>query len=133
MAIKIKPKSFGPVFVSIDEARTVRYGTSVDSVTQVAPPVASPADCLLFSLASCVAISLQMAAEQEHMVLAPFQLEATSRKAEDLPSRFGSFEVTVPRSIAKDKATCEKLLKKAKRICTVSNTLNAEIEVRLSE
>ncbi len=133
MAIKIKPKSFGPVFVSIDEARVVRYGTSADSVTQVAPPVESPAECLLFSLASCVAISLQMAAEQEHMVLAPFQLKATSRKAEELPSRFGSFEVTVPRNIAKENTTCEYLLKKAKRICTVSNTLNAEIKVTLSE
>lgn len=133
MNIKIKPKSFGPVFVSIDEVRTVRYRLTADSVSQAAPPAATPAECLLFSLGSCVAISLQMAAEQEKMVLQPFQVEISSRKAEDLPSRFGNFEVIVPREITDDAKLSEKLLKKAKSICTVSNTLNADITLKLSD
>ena len=133
MTIKIKPKSFGPVFVSIDEGRTVRYGTAADSVSQLSPPAATPAECLLFSLGSCVAISLHMAAEQKKTPLRPFQIGISSRKAEDLPNRFGYFEVVVSGNITNDAKLSEELLKKAKSICTVSNTLNAEIMLRLSD
>ena len=133
MKIKIKPKRFGPVFVSIDEARNVRYGATAGSVIETAPPAETPAECLLYSLGSCITISLQMAAEQEDMVLAPFQVEVSSKKAEDLPHRFGSFEIIVPREITDDPVLSEKLLKKGKSICTVSNTLNADISVKLSD
>jgi uncharacterized OsmC-like protein len=133
MSIRIKPKSFGPVFVSIDAARNVRYGLNANAVDQATPPAATPAECLLSALGSCIAISLQMAAEQQHLVLAPFQVEVSSKKAEDLPIRFGSFEVIVSRGITDDAEDCEKLLRKVKDICTVSNTLNAAITLKLSE
>ena len=54
----------GPVFVYIDEGRSVRYGRSEDAIDQVSPPTDSPADTLLFALAACIAISLHMAAEK---------------------------------------------------------------------
>ncbi len=133
MKIKIKPKKFGPVYVSIDRERHVLYGTTADAVEQTAPPVTSPADCLLYSLGACIAISLQMAAEQEKLVLDPFQVEISSKKAENLPSRFGSFEIVVPHGLTDDAALSQKLLTKAKGICTVSNTLNADIALRFSD
>ena len=131
MEIKLKPKTFGPVFIHTDQQRTIRYGRSDDSVDQVAPPTDSPADTLLFSLGACIAISLQMQAEKNEITLDAFQVQVTSKKAEDLPNRFDCFEVLIPRSIFEDPEFAESLLSSAKSICTVSNTLNAEVTLTL--
>ena len=131
MKIKMKPKAYGPVFVYIDEGRSVRYGRSEDAIDQVSPPTDSPADTLLFALAACIAISLHMAAEKYGMTLEPFRVQAFCKKAQDPPSRFDRFEVLVPRSIVDDYGSAERLLKGAKTICTVSNTLNADVTLRL--
>lgn len=93
----------------------------------------SPAFLQLFSLGACIAISLGMAAKQMGLSLNAFSVFVTSKKAEDLPSRFGGFSVIVSKNIFIDKQIAINLINKAKTICTVSNSLNAEVLIYLSD
>ena len=131
MEIKVKPKTYGPVFVHIDRQRTVFYGRDEGVIDKPSPPTDTPADTLLFALAACIAISLHMEAEKSRLTLDPFWVRAVCKKAQDLPSRFDRFEVSVPRSITDDHESAERLIKGAKSICTVSNTLDADVTLRL--
>lgn len=133
MNLRVKPKSYGPVFVHIDSDGGLLFGSEAESVNQSAPPVESPADCLLYALGSCIAISLQMAAKAKKVTLEPFTVRLISHKAETLPSRFGRFEIEVEQGFVADAGLAESLLRQAKAICTVSNTLNAEINLGLSD
>lgn len=119
------------MFVHIDRERSLYYGCAEDAIDQVAPLSDSPADTLLFALAACIAISLHMQAEKSGLTLDSFHVRAVCKKAQNLPSRFDRFEVSVPRSIADDRESAERLLKGAKSICTVSNTLDADVALRL--
>ena len=131
MEIKVKPKTYGPVFVHIGRERVLHYGRAEDGIDQISPPTNSPADTLLFALAACIAISLHMEAEKSGLTLDPFRVRAACKKAGDLPNRFDQFEVLVPSSIADDHESAERLLNSAKSICTVSNTLNADVTLKL--
>lgn len=133
MKIQQKPKSFGPVYISVDDEGILKFGESLDKVGQVTPDISSPAVSLLYSLGSCIAISVQMAASKKKIFLQPFHVKVRSEKAEDLPSRFGTFQVWVSDRLTEDKQQAKKLLKLAKSICTVSNTLNAEVYVSLEK
>jgi len=133
MKIRQKPKSFGPVYISVDDEGILNFGESLDQVGQVTPDISSPAVSLLYSLGSCIAISIQMAASKENIFLQPFHVKVRSEKAEDLPSRFGTFQVWVSDQFTEDKQQTKKLLQLAKSICTVSNTLNAEVHVSLEK
>lgn len=131
MEIKVKPKTYGPVFVHIDRERFLHYGRAEGVIDQTLPPTNSPADALLFALAACIAISLHMEAEKSGLMLDSFRVRADCKKAGDLPNRFDQFEVSVPSSIADDRESAERLLNGAKSICTVSNTLNADVTLKL--
>ena len=131
MKIKQKPKSFGPVYISIDDEGILKFGESLDKIGQVSPDISSPAVSLLYSIGSCIALSIQMAASKKKIILQPFHVKVKSEKAEDLPSRFGTFYVRVSDRFTEDKQQAKQLLKLAKSICTVSNTLNAEVNVSL--
>ena len=131
MAIRIKPKTFGPVFLTMAADGTIAYTTASDSTDAAALADASPAGLILYSVAACIAISLRLAAEQKGVTLAPFRVRARSHKAEDLPSRFGTFEVEVVQEFTDDDELAAELLLMAKARCTVSNTLNATTTARL--
>lgn len=131
MKIKQKPKSFGPVYISVDNEGILKFGESLDKVGQVSPDISSPAVSLLYSIGSCIALSIQMAAAKKKIILQPFHVKVKSEKAEDLPSRFATFHVWVSDRLTEDKEQAKQLLKLAKSICTVSNTLNAEVNVSL--
>ena len=72
-----------------------------------------------------------MEAEKSRQTLEPFWVRAVCKKAQDRPSRFDWFEGSVPRSITDDHESAERLIKGAKSICTVSNTLDADVTLRL--
>lgn len=129
MKIKVKPKAFGPVYIHVAADGALRYGMDTEHVDSVNPPATSPADLLLFSLGSCIAISIKMAAAKHQATLAAFHIEARASKAEDLPSRFGRFELKVDKGFVADASLAQELLGQAKSICTVSNTLNADVDV----
>ena len=131
MQIKVKPKTFGPIFVHIDRERFLHYGRAEDVIDQISPPTDSPAETLLFALAACIAISLHIEAEKSGLTLDAFRVRAACKKAGDLPNRFDQFEVSVPSSIADDYKSAEQLLNAAKSICTVSNTLNVDVSLKL--
>ena len=92
----------------------------------------SPSDLMLAALANCIAISMRMAARQMTLELGTLEVSATATKATDLPNRFGRFELIVRSSLGIDAARVDELLRRTKDICTVSNTLGAEVTVQLN-
>lgn len=133
MAIKLKAKSYGPIYVIANQHGELRYSEDLEAETSASPDISSPAISLLYSLGSCIAISLAMVAQREKIQLADFYLMLSADKASDLPNRFGSFTVAVSATMLADKNKAHDLIKKAKSICTVSNTLNANIKINLIE
>lgn len=131
MKIKLKPKSFGPVYVKVGEDGNLKFGETLEQAGQVSPDISSPAISLLYSLGSCIAISLQMAATSRKVTLQPFYVKVRSAKAEDLPNRFENFKVSVDSRFIDDKELAKELLAKAKSLCTVSNTFNTKVELTL--
>ncbi|OKL42316.1 OsmC family protein [Pseudovibrio exalbescens] len=135
MAIKIKPKSFGPLTLTANGDGTFTTTTDAGHVSlsgaPASPDVSAPYDLIMAALGSCVGISLEMAAAQKKLTLGKVDMTVTAAKAEDLPSRFGRFNVAVGLEGIEDDDVAQSLLKLAKEMCTVSNTLNAEITLTL--
>ena len=131
MKIKLKPKSFGPVYVKMDQNGNLEFAETLKQTVQASPDISSPAISLLYSLGSCIAISLQMAAASKKVTLQPFFVKVSSAKAGDLPNRFENFKVSVDSGFIDDKELAKELLVKAKSLCTVSNTLNTKVELTL--
>jgi putative redox protein len=136
MHVKIKPKTYGPLTVQSADASTLTFETEAGHRAQAAlAPAAnamSPSDLILAALANCIAISMRMAAQQMALELGALDASATATKATDLPNRFGRFDVIVRTSMAVEPARHEELLRRTKDICTVSNTLGAEVALRLN-
>lgn len=136
MQVKIKPKTYGPLTVQSADGTTLAFETEAGHRAQAAlAPAAnamSPSDLMLAALANCIAISMRMAAQQMALELGALDLSATATKATDLPNRFGRFDVIVRTANAVDTARRDELLRRTKDICTVSNTLGAEVVLRLN-
>ncbi len=136
MQVRIKPKNYGPLTVQSDDATTLVFETEAGHHAQGAlAPAAnamSPSDLMLAALANCITISMRMAAQQMALELGALTVAATATKATDLPNRFGRFEVVVRTSGTVDASRMDALLRRTKDICTVSNTLGAEVVVQLN-
>jgi putative redox protein len=72
-----------------------------------------------------------MAADEMKVDPGSIDIVVSDAKAGDLPHRFASFEATVHLDDIEDRDIAARLLSQAKQICTVSNTLNAEVSVVL--
>ncbi|MDD7912080.1 OsmC family protein [Pseudovibrio exalbescens] len=135
MAIKIKPKSFGPLTLSSNGDGSYTTTTDAGNVSLSGAPataeVSAPYDLIMAALGSCVGVSLEMAAKQKKLEPGNIDITVNAAKAEDLPSRFGRFDVTVALDGIEDDEVALGLLNLAKEMCTVSNTLNAEITLSL--
>lgn len=131
MVLKVKPKSFGPVFVSFDASAELLYAHGDPSQTSLYPPITSPVDTMLASLASCIVRSIEWAANQHKAALGPFQIKVIGTKSPELPGRIEKAEITVIGSLVEDAEEAAKILKQAKSICTVSNSLNTEVTVSI--
>lgn len=136
MQLKIKPKTYGPLTVRSDDDATLVFETEAGHQAQAAlapsPNGLSPSDLMLAALGNCIAISMRMAARQMTLELGPLEVSATATKATDLPNRFGRFDIVVRTNLAIDSARVDELLRRTKDICTVSNTLGAEVALRLN-
>lgn len=128
MAIRIKAKSFGPIQVRLGLDGIVLYGGE-DGDPSPVPPHDTPVDLLLASLGACIAKSIEMAAAQDRQHLAPFRVEVAARKATDLPNRIGMVDIRIIGRLTEDDGLSARLVRKAKSICTVSNTLNCTINI----
>ncbi|MCB2001289.1 MAG: OsmC family protein [Rhodoferax sp.] len=135
MHVKIKPKTYGPLTVQSSDAGALTFETEAGhhAAGALAPAsdAMSPSDLMLAALANCIAISMRMASEQMRLELGALNVSATVTKATDLPNRFGRFDVVVRAASPVDGARVEELLKRTKDICTVSNTLGADVALRL--
>ena len=135
MLVKIKPKTYGPLTVQSADGTTLVFETEAGHRAHAAlAPAAnamSPADLMLAALANCIAISIRMAAQQMALELGALDVSVTATKATDLPNRIGRFNVAVRTSAAVDAGRYDELLRRTKDICTISNTLGAEVVLQL--
>ena len=137
MAIKLKPKHYGPLRMQSVKPGRLAYTTEAGYKAMAGAPASTelgaPSDLIMAALASCIAISLEMAAQDMKVDPGEIDVEVKGSKARDLPHRFGSFSATVYLADIEDQDLAARLLKQAKQICTVSNTLNSEVSVSLRE
>lgn len=129
MDSKLKPKVFGPVFVTFDGKDEIQYALSDPSDISLYPPISSPVDTLIASLGSCIVKSVQWSADQRKVKLNPFTVTLTGTKALDLPGRVERIDVEITGNLVDDSALVPRIVKQAKSICTVSNTLTCEVSV----
>ena len=127
MKIKPKIKTYGPIFVRTDEDGNLRYGYDRAAIDNPGPTSKTPAETLLASIGACMVLSIGTVARQKKTEVNPFDVEVRATKANDLPSRFGRYEVRVSAGLVDDPTLAEGIAKQAKTVCTVSNSLNGEI------
>lgn len=124
-----KPKTFGPVIAFHDGSETTRYACDQTSEKSPHPPAGSPVDMLLASLAYCFVKSIEWAAKDHKASLHPFAVKVTGTKALDLPGRVERMDVVIIGELVDDSVVAGQMVKLAKSICTVSNTLNCAVMV----
>ena len=88
---------------------------------------ATPVDVLLASVGYCLVKSIQLVAAKRRVDVGSFAIKIVGTKALDVPSRLDSVEAVVIGRITDDQQHAERILKQAKAICTVSNTLNCDV------
>lgn len=130
MTFRVKPSSEGPIFVSFDEHERLRYGRVLSELS-VAPVLDNPAETFLYSIGACMAISLQKLALRRKIEIQPFHIQITGHKGEFLPAHFTHYNIQLSKGIHSDRERAEMLLKDAKKICTISNSVSGSIELGL--
>lgn len=137
MAMRLKPKFYGPLRLQRNTPGHFTYTTEAGYQASTGAPasaeLAPPSDLIMAALASCIGISVEMAAEELNLDPGAIDIVINGAKARDLPHRFGSFEATVHLDDIEDRDIAARLLNQAKQICTVSNTLKAEVAVVLGD
>lgn len=129
MAPKFKPKVFGPVWVIYDAENHIQYAMSDLANISPYPPTESPVDTLIASLGSCIIKSLQWSASQKNVPLYAFSVKLIGTKSTELPGRLESIDITIRGNLVEDKDLLPQIVKQAKSICTVSNTLNCLVTI----
>lgn len=132
MSIKVKTKIYGPALIHCDQAGELSFASSQEQPATLTPPLSSPAELLLYATGACIAKSILIAAKSKKISINPFTVVVDGESAEDLPIRVGTFNIQVGASFT---ATAEQsllVLKAAKAMCTVSNTLNAKVNLGLN-
>ncbi len=133
MPTRMKPKSYGPVFVRSTEDGALRYGDSALSIDRAHPISGSPADTLMSAIGACMVLSIGIVAARDGMQMGPFHVEVRAIKSEQPPNRFGHYEIRVHVALAADLQVAETITRRAKTICTISNSLNGEIALALDQ
>lgn len=135
MAIKLKPKFYGPLRLDRDAPGSFTFITDAGYRASAGTPAsavqAPPSDLIMAALASCIGISLEMVAQEMNIDPGTIEIVIRGEKALDMPHRFARFEATVHFNDIEDRALAKRLLNRAKQICTVSNSLRSEVVVKL--
>lgn len=130
MMFRVKPSNEGPIFVSFDEHGGLRYGRLLNELS-IAPILDNPAETFLYSIGSCMAVSLQKLALRRKIEIQSFHIQITGHKGQFLPAHFTHYDIQLSKGIHSDRELAEKLLKDAKKICTISNSVSGTFELRL--
>lgn len=137
MAIRIKPKTYGPFTTAIGPGKIVRVDTAPKQTVAITSPdmdeAGTPVDFMVSALGACLALSFHHAAEQMKIDVGTVSVDVSARKAEDLPDRVGSYTAMVTLDRKPDDAQCAELIEKAKARCTVSNSLNGPVKMRVAD
>ena len=126
MAISLKPKTVGPIFVQWSGGVVLYSFNNPDSMGSM-PPADYPSHTLMASLGACYIVSINRVADQEAVVLPDFTIQITSTSSVDLPIRMARMDVVSKGLLPTDKDKSEQIVKQAKAMCTVGNTLHCEI------
>ena len=126
MAISLKPKTVGPIFVQWSGGAILYSFNNPDSMGLM-PPADYPSHTLMASLGACYIVSINRVADQEAIVLPDFTIQITSTSSVDLPIRMARMDVVIKGLLPTDKDKSEQIVKQAKAMCTVGNTLNCNI------
>ncbi|MFV0492231.1 MAG: OsmC family protein [Pseudorhodobacter sp.] len=129
MALRLRPKRFGPVFVRFDGGEGISFATDGDEPGQSFPPHDKPVLTLMAALGHCLVESIRMVARQDDTVLEPFAISVTAEKSIEGPGRLQKVECRIHGAVTKDAESADILVKTAKEICTVSNSMNSDISV----
>lgn len=84
----------------------------------------NPGDFLNSSIATCVALNLDSLIERDQLDIPGYSIEVSGTRAEDArPRRLGHFDLHVKFDGEIDDKVRERLVKSAKRACTMGNTV----------
>lgn len=131
MALNIRPKRFGPVFVRRDAAGGVSFASDAMGPGQPYPPADKPVLTLMAAVGHCMVESIRIVAVQKGAEIGAFAISVASEKSLDAPGRLQSLTIGVHGRIVPDPALRQALVAEAKAICTVSNSLNSAITIDL--
>lgn len=108
------------VKISLLEDGTVEFSPSEGDL--------SPVDLLLRAVASCFAKSCHMVQSARGEAYSKVIVDVAGTKAEDRPNRIGVVQIqwSLP---SVDQKMAAQIVKDAKRICTITNTMSCEFEV----
>lgn len=129
MAIRLKPKRFGPVLVFFREGAEISFSSSINDPGQVYPPFEKPVLTLMASVGHCLVESIRNVAQRKGYDLSPFAISVEAEKSTDLPARLQTMRCQVHGELISPAEIADKVISQAKSICTVSNTLGCEISV----
>ncbi|EKF17601.1 OsmC family protein [Nitratireductor pacificus] len=136
MAIRIKPKTYGPFTTAIGEGKIIRVATAPAQTVAITSPstdeAGTPVDFLVSALGACLALSFHHAAQEMKIDVGTVSVDVSAHKAQDLPDRVGSYEAAVTLDTVPGVEQCAELIKRAKARCTVSNSLNGAVEMRIA-
>ncbi|WP_048649285.1 OsmC family protein [Nitratireductor soli] len=137
MAIRIKPKTYGPYTTAIGPGKIIHVATAPNQTVAITSPgtedAGTPVDFLVSALGACLALSFHHAAQEMKIDVGTVSVEVGARKAEDLPDRVGSYTAVVTLDTVPDAEQSAELIKRAKARCTVSNSLNGPIDMRMAK
>lgn len=133
MVLKVKPKRYGPVFVIFGGGAELHYASGEGADGSPYPPAGSPVETMLAALGACIVRSLEWAASRNKLQLPPFQVRVEGLGAPELPGRLETADVIVIGRLSDDAALARQIVTQAKSSCTVSNSMNSAVTVRLDE
>lgn len=119
---KVHARSETAALCKVDNDR----GQVIDAVFSASAQGFTPLEIQAAALAACIAASIRIAARDLHVgPLSAIDVEVEAVKAENAPSRLGSFHCIVGFSDDLDEDIKHRLVEAAEQICTISNTLRA--------
>ena len=127
MTVELKPKVFGPIFVSFNGTNTLQYAHIDPSITSPYPPIQAPVDTFLASLGACIVMSIKWSTDQRKIVLNPFIIKVIGIKAFDIPNRIERINIEIIGNFIDNEDLIPRIMRQAKSICTVSNSLSCVV------
>lgn len=92
----------------------------------------SPVDYLASSVSICMGLTLDALIARDQLEIAGYTIKVIGNKAEDSPSRLESLDVEIDFDGELDEKQKAKLIKLAKRGCTIGNTIEHGAEIHIA-